>query len=280
MKRTVLSCNGMDKQYGSLARELALKLSETQQAEIICPVLLNNSPARYEKALAESSLLVVDGCPTRCASKLANKLGLKVDDKVLISEEAKAAGLELGESLRLGPVGIQLVELLSKECAAPKQIVAEEISTGDFESPANFITVTYDKFIFKIPSHGYFFNENDSWVRVVGNRARVGVSDFVQQNLTDITYFEPAEVGKEIMQFDEVGSLESGKSMTDALSPVSGKIVAVNTELVDSPELVNEDPYGRGWIAEVELLDFESDKELLLDAAAYSRIVDKKAAEA
>lgn len=275
----ILPCNGMDKQYGSLARELALKLSETQGMEIICPVLLNNSPDRYEKVLAESSLLVVDGCPTRCASKLANRLGLKMDDKVLISEEAKAAGLEVSKSLRLGPVGMQLIELLSKECLAPRQVSVEETSAG-FDSPVDFITVTHDKFIFKIPSHDYLFNENDCWVRVIGNKARIGVSDFVQQNLTDITYFEPAEVGKEIEQFDEAGSLESGKSMTDALSPVSGEITAINTKLVDSPELVNEDPYGKGWIAEVELFDFESDKELLLDAAAYSRIVEKKAAEA
>lgn len=280
MKRAVLPCNGLDKQHGVLARELALCLSETQGAEVICPVLLNNSPARYEKTLAGASLLVIDGCPTRCASKLANKLALKVDDKVLVSEQAKNTGLDVGESLRPGPVGMQLVELMAKELVAPKETSTDEASSSGFESPSDFITVTYDKFIFKIPAEGFLFNENDCWVRVIGNRARVGVSDFVQQNMTDITYFEPAEVGKEIEQFDEVGSLESGKSMMDVLSPATGRIVAVNTELVDSPELVNEDPYGRGWIAEIELGDFDSDKEILLDAEAYSRIVEKKAEEA
>ena len=280
MKRTVLPCNGLDKQHGVLARELALCLSETQGAEVICPVLLNNSPARYEKALTGASLLVVDGCPTRCASKLASKLALKVDDKVLVSEQAKATGLEVGESLRPGPVGMQLVELIAKELATPEETPAEETTSGDFDSPTEFITVTYDKFIFKIPAQGYLFNESDCWVRVIGSRARVGVSDFVQQNMTDITFFEPAQTGTEIEQFDEVGSLESGKSMMDALSPVSGRIVAVNTQLVDSPELVNEDPYGKGWIAEIELRDFDSDKELLLDAKSYSKIVEKKAAEA
>lgn len=279
MRRAVLSCNGLDKQYGVLARELALRLSETQGAEIICPVLLSNSPARYEKALSEASLLVIDGCSTRCASKLANKLELKIDDKVLVSEQAKSAGLEISESLRPGPVGMQLVKLMAEELAAPKETPAEETTSGDFESPSNFITVTHDKFIFKIPAQGYLFNENDCWVRVIGNRARVGVSDFVQQNLTDITYFEPAKVGAEVEQFDEVGSIESGKSMMDVLSPVSGRIVAVNTQLAEAPELINEDPYGRGWVAEIELRDFDSDKELLLDAMSYSKIVEKKAAE-
>jgi len=280
MKRAILPCNGLDKQQGVLARELALRLMETQGAEVICPVLLNNSPARYEKALADASLLVIDGCPTRCASKLANKLGLRVDDKVLVSEEAKSAGLDVGESLRPGSVGMQLVEVMEAGLARAQELAVSEEPATDFESPTDYLTVTYDKFIFKIPAQGYLFNENDCWVQAVGSRARVGVSDFVQQSLTDITYFEPAEVGREIEQFDEIGSLESGKSMMDALSPVSGRIVAVNSQLVDSPELVNEDPYGRGWIAEIELTDFDSDKELLLDAAAYSMIVEKKAAEA
>jgi len=280
MKRTVLPCNGLDKQHGVLARELALSLAEAQGAEIICPVLLNNSPARYEKALAGATLLVIDGCPTRCASKLANKLALKIDDKVLVSEQAKNAGLEVAESLRPGSVGMQLVGIMAKGLAAPNETPAEETTSDDFETPGDFITVTYDKFIFKMPAEDYLFNENDCWVRVIGSRARVGVSDFVQQNMTDITFFEPAQTGTEIEQFDEVGSLESGKSMMDALSPVSGRIVAVNTQLVDSPELVNEDPYGKGWIAEIELRDFDSDKELLLDAKSYSKIVEKKAAEA
>ena len=280
MKRAVLPCNGLDKQHGVLARELALRLMETQDAEIICPVLLNNSPARYEKALEDALLLVIDGCPTRCASKLANKLGLKVDDKVLVSEKAKNAGLDVDESLRPGTVGMQLVDVMEAGLARAQESAVSEESATDFESPTDYLIVTYDKFVFKIPAQGYLFNENDCWVRVVGNRARVGVSDFVQQNMTDIVYFEPAEVDKEIEQFDEVGSLESGKSMMDALSPVSGRIVAVNTQLVDSPELVNEDPYGRGWIAEIEISDFNSDKELLLDPVAYSKIVEKKAAEA
>jgi len=280
VKRAILPCNGLDKQHGVLARELALRLSESEGAEIICPVLLNNSPPRYEKALADASLLVIDGCGTRCASKLAVKLGLKVDDKVQVSEQAKNAGLDTSESLRPGPVGMQLVDMMTAALAVEEKAAVSEEPTVGFESPTQFLTVTYDKFIFKIPAEGYLFNENDCWVHVIGNLARVGVSDFVQQNMTDITFFEPAQVGNEIEQFDEVGSLESGKSMMDAISPVSGRIVAVNTQLVDSPGLVNEDPYGSGWIAEIELRDFDSDKELLLDAAAYAKTVEKKAAEA
>lgn len=280
MKRAVLPCNGLDKAFGVLSRELAIKLSETGDAQVICPVLLNNSPARYQKELSEAGLLVIDGCPTRCASKLANNLGLKVDDKLLVSEQAKNSGLDVGDSLRLSPAGMQLIDVMINELDARKpEITVPEPISESFEPPVDFLTVTHDKFIFKIPTQGYLFSENDTWVRVIGDRARVGISDFVQQNLTDITYFEPAQVGTQVEQFDEVGSLESGKSMTDVLSPVSGRIAAVNTKLADSPELVNEDPYGNGWIAELELADFDSEKGLLLDANSYSKIVEKKAAE-
>jgi glycine cleavage system H protein len=101
----------------------------------------------------------------------------------------------------------------------------------------------------------------------------------MQQNLTDITYFEPPEVGSVIEQFDELGTVESAKAATSPISPVSGKIVAVNSALVNSPGTINEDPYGKGWIAEIELGDFESERELLLDSRAYGDVLAKKIAE-
>ena len=79
MKRAILSCNGLDKPEGSVAREVAIRAADATGSEIICPVLLNRAPARYKKALSESSLIVVDGCSTRCASKLATRLEAKVD---------------------------------------------------------------------------------------------------------------------------------------------------------------------------------------------------------
>jgi glycine cleavage system H protein len=114
---------------------------------------------------------------------------------------------------------------------------------------------------------------------VFGGRARVGLSDYTQQNLTDVTYFDPPEVGSVIEQFDELGTVESAKASTSPISPVSGKIVTVNSALVNSPGLINEDPYGEGWIVEIELGDFESEKDLLIDGRAYCEVLKKKVAE-
>ena len=90
MKRAILSCNGLDKPEGSVAREVAIRGADAIGSEIICPVLLNRAPARYRKALTDSSLIVVDGCSTRCATKLATRLEAKVERKVLVSDAAES----------------------------------------------------------------------------------------------------------------------------------------------------------------------------------------------
>ena len=96
MKHAILACNGLDKPEGSVAREVAIRAAEATESEIICPVLLNRAPARYKKVLADRSLIVVDGCSTRCATKLATGLGAKVERKALVSDAVKASGKPLG----------------------------------------------------------------------------------------------------------------------------------------------------------------------------------------
>lgn len=280
MTRAILSCTGLDKSLGSLAREVAIRGADTLQCEIICPVLLHSAPARYEKTLAGSELIVIDGCPTRCATKLANQIGAKVDRKVLLTDAVKVSGLTLEPSLALGPHGIELaqhiVDDLVRELTAPREA---DSAFPSLVAPDDYLTVTQDKYQFRIPTHDYAFTENDTWVRIVGEQAFVGVSDYIQQKLTDITYFVPPASGEAVEQFGEIGTIESAKAVLEIIAPVSGSVVAVNTSLIDHPELINEDPYGAGWIALLTLTDYAVDQELLLDGAAYAAVVQKKAAE-
>ena len=102
MKIAVLPCNGLDKSLGSLSREVALQLADEDGCELICPVFCNNSPDRYAKSLSELPLLVIDGCATRCATKLANRLELKIDDRIQLVDEIKRLGGSVGKSLILG----------------------------------------------------------------------------------------------------------------------------------------------------------------------------------
>jgi glycine cleavage system H protein len=243
---------------------------------------LNNSPGRYEAVLKDLPLAVVDGCGTRCATKLATQLGLKVSRRLLLPEALKELGGAFEDSLRPGPLAHELALTLARQLVADEVQVqpAPEREAVVFPEPTDLLKVTHDKFVFPIPADGYFFNENDVWVQVVGSRARVGITDYMQQSLTDITFFEPPEVGREVEQFDDLGAVESAKAVFDVISPVSGKIVAVNAALADTPELINEAPYTGGWLVELELADFEAERELLLTGEQYAVKVKQKAEEA
>jgi glycine cleavage system H protein len=281
VKRAILSCSGMDKPEGSLAREVAILGAAATGGEIICPVLFNRAPARYRKTLGESALIVVDGCPTRCATKLAELLKAKVERRVQISDAVKASSASLDPALRLGPSGLALaqtiVDQLIKNLNSPATIPVEPAT--NWEAPAEFITVTHDKFQFRIPVVDYLFNENDCWVRMLDGVARVGISDYMQQRLTDIGFFVPVEAGALVEQFGELGNVESAKAVFEIISPAGGVVSAVNNAAVDNPEIINGDPYGRGWLVEIKLSDFQQDQELLLDGAAYAETVKRKAAE-
>jgi glycine cleavage system H protein len=97
------------------------------------------------------------------------------------------------------------------------------------------------------------YTEEHEWVLIVGEgRVRVGISDFAQDALGDVVYVELPEVGATVEKSGGMAEVESTKSVADVYAPISGTVVAVNEALVDAPELVNSDPYGDGWFAEVE----------------------------
>ncbi|MFP5203866.1 MAG: putative zinc-binding protein [Acidobacteriota bacterium] len=285
MKSAILACTGLDKPEGSVTREVAIRMADTAGSEIVCPVLLNRSLARYKKVLAENPLIVVDGCSTRCASKLAESLELKIARKVLIADTLKASGLTLEPSLKLGPNGMGLalavVNELTQSMAAPAPpVTARPSPSAEFPPPGDSLIVTHDKFEFGIPAAGYWFNENDVWVRPLGDVGRVGISDYMQQSLTDINFVDAPPMESAVEQFGELCTLESSKAVFEVVAPVAGTVTTVNPEVVSNPTLINEDPYGKGWIVEVRLADWKQDVGLLLDGAAYAAVVKHKAEEA
>ena len=116
------------------------------------------------------------------------------------------------------------------------------------------------------------YSESHEWVKVDGNIAIIGVSDFAQAEMGDITYVDVPAEGDTVTKGEDFGALESVKASSELYSPVSGEVVAVNEELEDKPELINEDPYG-AWIIKVEMSD-KSELEGLLNAAAYAEIAN------
>ncbi len=273
----ILPCNGLDKCAGAISRELAIKLCENGKNEMICPVFYRVSGSKYNRIAGEHPLLVIDGCQTRCASKLAAEKNLKITRKILVTEEAKNHNIELKSNLRLQEKENALIEIILIELNMTENKVTKVPDEINSLVDLEYETFQNGKFIFRVPkSPEIYFNENDCWAYVIGNRARIGVTDFVQQNLSDILYFTPPDIGAEIDQFGEAGDIESSKSVFGLISPVSGKVIAINEELVQKPELINENPYEKGWMAELELTDFENDKELLIGFNQYFEIMKKK----
>jgi len=115
---------------------------------------------------------------------------------------------------------------------------------------------------------GLRYSKDHEWIRVTGNRVRVGITDHAQHELTDVVFVEFPAIGKELRKRQVLGVVESVKAVSEIYAPVSGTVVAVNKDLDTSPEAVNKDPYGRGWIAELELTD-PTEVGALMDAAAY-----------
>lgn len=118
------------------------------------------------------------------------------------------------------------------------------------------------------------YSEEHEWVKVEGNLARIGITDFAQSELGDIVFVELPEVGDEVTANEPFGSVESVKTVSELYAPVSGKVVEVNEELNDNPEFVNESPYEKAWMIVVELSD-ASQVEDLMTAEQYEEMINE-----
>lgn len=123
----------------------------------------------------------------------------------------------------------------------------------------------------KVPENLRYTKDHE-WVLVEGKRARIGITDHAQEALTDVVYAELPDVGEEFREHDSMGVVESVKSVSDIFAPLAGTIVEVNGDLEDAPELMNKDPYGKGWYCVIELKDAH-DAAHLLDAVAYRKLL-------
>ena len=118
----------------------------------------------------------------------------------------------------------------------------------------------------------YRYTKEHEWVDLDGTRAKVGITDHAQSELGDVVFVELPAVGTTVNQGDTLGTVESVKAVSDVFAPIGGKVVEVNSELESSPETINTDPHGAGWLVMLEVSD-PSQVDSLLDSAAYERII-------
>ena len=149
----------------------------------------------------------------------------------------------------MGPDGLALAaqivdEIVTREAAArpAAREATDEAAESAFPSPADFLVIVHDKYEFRVPLPGYLLQRQRRLGAGGRRQGPVGISDYMQQRLTDITYVDLPGVGTTVEQFDEVGTVESTKATFELISPVGGTIVAVNAALEDAPEPINEEP--------------------------------------
>ncbi len=119
------------------------------------------------------------------------------------------------------------------------------------------------------------YTKNDEWLRIEGDTATVGITDYAQDQLNDIVYVEFPDVGAEIAQGSTLGVVESVKAASDIYMPAGGTITETNSALEDAPELINSDPYGKGWLVKFTLKN-ASEADSLMDAAAYTAYCENR----
>jgi len=143
-------------------------------------------------------------------------------------------------------------------------------------SGEEYLEATVDKFVFTVKK-GYLYDEQGLWVAVENGVARVGVTDYLQQKSGDVAFVNVPETGTELTRGKELGSIETIKADVRINSPVSGVIYERNEELDVTPELVNQDPYGDGWLVVIQTTDYESDRQGLLTPEEYLAVMRSQA---
>ena len=119
------------------------------------------------------------------------------------------------------------------------------------------------------------YHAEHDWARIDGDEAVLGITWFAADALGELVHFEPPDEGSTVAKDQSYGEVESVKAVSDLISPLSGEVLAVNAKVVDAPEIVNEDPYGDGWLIRIRLGN-PSERDQLLDAAGYKRVLEEQ----
>jgi len=142
----------------------------------------------------------------------------------------------------------------------------------------DYLETTVDKFIFKVATDRLYSAEG-VWALAEGDRIRIGMTDFLQQLNGDVAFAEVKPAGTAVATGDELAVIETIKANVEVASPVGGSVVEVNPAMELSPEAINQDPYGEGWLAVIDASDWPTDRAALLDPQAYFELMKAQAEE-
>jgi glycine cleavage system H protein len=256
----ILPCAGYDRPGGRISRLVADHLLLVDSSINIGSIgaLSSERPGEL-KDLRSSDIVCIDGCSVQCASKMVEKHHTQGFESIEVSTIPDFEKLEVNE--KVTTITSMIFQLWNVERTSIVKIAEGDQPKGDY------LTEMIDKFILKIKK-GLLYSDNDFWVQREEDLVRIGLSDLLQQMVSDVYFVELAEIGTQVEFGDELGSFESTKIAMEIISPISGTVIEKNNALEDNPELVNEDPYGSGWLYVLRPSD-SSEMDLLKTADEY-----------
>ncbi|MFW9801949.1 MAG: putative zinc-binding protein [Candidatus Thorarchaeota archaeon] len=269
-RKYIFPCAGYDRPGGEVSRTAAERLARERDDVVIGSMgaLFKERPGEM-RDFRTSDVFCLDGCGTNCASELVHARGR--NDITSISIPETVGSIE-GFDEKVS----HLIRLVTHKLDRTRPKAASTI-TVEPSREIEYIEEKFDKFTLRV-AKGLKYSDNDFWVGIEGELVRIGVSDFLQQMMSDVYFVELVDTGTHVNMFDDAGAMESTKILVEIIVPVSGTIVEVNTSLEDSPEFINESSYDKGWLYLIEPDDLD-ELELLRDASDYMAHALAKAKE-
>jgi glycine cleavage system H protein len=260
-KKYVLPCAGYDRPGGTVSRFVVDLLQSMDSSIVIGSIgALSAKRPGEVKYVRSSNVICIDGCSMKCASKMIENQGPREFESVEVTQIPESD--ESIDEKAKAVVDIILKLWNTKPSESMKIVETETIEPED-----EYLTEMIDKFILKVKRR-LFYSDNDFWVEKEGELMRIGATDLLQQMVSDIYFIDLVDDGTQVGFGDELGSFESTKIAMEIISPLTGTVVERNIELENSPELINEDPYGKGWLYVIRPDDI-SELDLLKTANEY-----------
>jgi glycine cleavage system H protein len=265
----ILPCAGYDRPGGRISRLVAdhLLLADSSINIGSIGALSSERPGEI-KDLRSSDVVCIDGCSVNCAAKMVEKYNTREFESIEVSAIPDFEKLETDE--KVTTIADMILQILNTETTS-----IAKTSDTNHQPEEDYLTEMIDKFILRIKK-GLLYSDNDFWVQREEDQVRIGLSDLLQQMVSDVYFVDLAEIGTHVEFGDELGSFESTKIAMEIIAPVSGTVIEKNSVLEDNPEFVNENPYDKGWLYVIHP-DDASELELLKSADEYMKYGVEKA---
>ncbi|MHA1776365.1 MAG: hypothetical protein DRO88_01270 [Promethearchaeia archaeon] len=291
-KNIVIPCMGCEKLLGQLCTLAILHLKRANPSKITLePSISQIAAGEYKESILGDNTIALNGCAIQCVNKILNQRKIKPNLIISIPKIIKDIKLPQKGQATLDYQDHEAVKSISNQILSQIEVFLEKSQNMETK-PENkvefnpeysqFLEAEFSKFHFKVPVNdkNLFFNWNEAWAYHIGEgKFFIGITDYLQTKLADILICELPKIGDKIDQFEAVANIESSKTVNEVLTPFSGEVLAVNHELEEYPEWINEDPYLKGWIVLVKCPNYKEEIDDLMNPYQYFEFLEEKIKE-